>query len=31
MGTQNGENDFGLQANVLMMMLEDHHNIKMID
>lgn len=30
-GHTNGENDFGLQANVLVMMLEDCHNIKMID
>jgi hypothetical protein len=27
----NDESDFGLQANVLVMMLENHHNIKMID
>jgi hypothetical protein len=30
-GHTNGESDFGLPTNVLVMMLENHHNIKMID
>jgi hypothetical protein len=31
MGTQMVKMNFGLQANVLVMMLEDCHNFKMID